>query len=354
MRIGINGFGRIGRAVFKLNERRRVAEVAVINDIDPDVHNHAYLLKYDSVYGRFGGAVEVKEACGALAVNGQTIRMHACPEMSDVPWRDYGVDLVVDASGVSRNVTLAYELVARGDLKKVVVTHTTRQGEDLALVFGVNDRCYDPASHHVVSTTICDVVASAPILHLLEQTIGIAGGYITTLHPWLSYQNLVDGPVRSVSSPGHMWGDFALGRASSASLIPKNTTLVDALKRVVPDVAARLQAISFRVPTGIVTVSDCTLTLKRTVTTKELNALFEKAAADNPAVIGYEQESLVSIDFAGVEQSAVLDSRWTRASDGGQVKIVFWYDNEMGYSSRVLDAVYLMSGSQASERRAGA
>lgn len=342
-RIGINGFGRIGRALFKLNERHHVADIVAINDIDPDLHNHAYLLKYDSVYGRFPGTLGVGPDGSDLQINGRSIRFYAHETISKVPWGDHGIDLVVDATGVASNVGLGRGLVARGELRKVIVTHVPQEPVDLALVFGVTEHCYDPDRHHVVSTSICDAVAGAPVLRLLDQAFGVAGGYVTTMHPWLSYQNLVDGPVRSISNPGHMWSDFALGRSSPMNLIPKNTTLVNALACLVPDIAASLQAISFRVPTSIVTVSDCTLTLRSTPSADALNTLFRRAAADSPDVIGYEEESLVSVDFVGVEQSVVVDGRWTRANEGGQVKVVFWYDNELGYSRRVLDAVRLMT-----------
>lgn len=341
--VGINGFGRIGRAVFRINEQQRCFRVAVVNDLDPNVENHAYLLKYDSTYGRFGGCVEASNGDMRMAVNGQSVCFYAAPDIADVPWMEHGVEVVIDATGVYQNVRSAQKLVQRGDVKKVIVTHAPKDGVDSTIIFGVNEHTYDPAEHHVVSTSICDANATGPVLRLLDEVYGVEHGYITTLHPWLSYQNLVDGSVRSVASPGHFWQDFSLGRASSASLIPKNTTLVEALRQVLPEVARRLDAISFRVPTGIVAASDLTLTLRRRATAADLNALFRAAAARDRRVIGYEEDHLVSIDFLGIEQSVFVDGRWTRANGGNGVKLVLWYDNEWGYANRVVDMVRLMA-----------
>ncbi|MBI4506627.1 MAG: aldehyde dehydrogenase, partial [Chloroflexi bacterium] len=270
---------------------------------------------------------------------------YAVADISEVPWAAHGVDVVIDATGVYQNVLSGQKLVGRGGVRKVIVTHAPKDGVDHTVIFGVNEQTYDPAAHHVVSASICDANATGPVLRLLDDAYGVEHGYITTLHPWLSYQNLVDGSVHSVASPGHFWQDFSLGRASSVSLIPKNTTLVEALRHVLPDVALRLDAISFRVPTGIVAASDLTLNLRRRATAADLNALFRAAAVRDARVIGYEEDHLVSIDFLGIEQSVFVDGRWTRANGGNGVKLVLWYDNEWGYANRVVDMVRLMAQS---------
>lgn len=343
IRIGINGFGRIGRAVFRNNEDQGLFEIAAVNDVDPDISNHSYLLKYDSVYGRFKADLSVDHNDHALIVNGKKAGFYSFTDISDVPWQAHDIDVLIDATGVSHNVVSSKELIARGVIKKVIVTHVPREGVDLVLIFGSNEDEYDPLKDSIISTSICDAVAAVPVLSLIEKEYGIEDGYITTLHPWLSYQNLLDGTVRSVSSPGHYWSDFALGRSSPFSLIPKETTLVEAISLVLPDVASRLQAISFRVPTNIVCAADLTLTLKKTVTDQEMNSLLNEAAHKNPRIIGYEEDSLVSIDFLGIEQSVVVDGRWTRVNASNQVKLVLWYDNEWGYTHRVLDAVKLVT-----------
>jgi glyceraldehyde 3-phosphate dehydrogenase len=342
LRVGINGFGRIGRAVFRINEQRRQCHIVAINDVDPDVENHAYLLKYDTTYGRFDGEVRVAGDRQSLAVGGLPIRFYAVPDIGQVPWAAHDIDIVVEATGVLANVTTARALVAAGLVAKVIVTHAPREGVDHTVVFGVNEESYQAGLHHIVSTSICDANAVGPVLRLLDDAYGVEHGYITTLHPWLSYQNLLDGSVRSVSSPTHSWSDFALGRASGASLIPKSTTLIQALGQVLPDLAQRLSAISFRVPTAIVSASDVTVTLRREVSAGELNAFLRTAAGRPRSVIGYGEEPLVSIDFKGVEQSVCVDGRWTRSHRGNSVKLVLWYDNEWGYSQRVVDTIGLI------------
>ncbi len=341
--VGINGFGRIGRAIFRINDKNPQFRVTCINDIDSDVNNHAYLLKYDSTYGRCSAHVEASAEAHEMYVDGRCIHFHSQKDMVDVPWAKHDVDVIIDSSGVFQNVVSGRKLVADKSVRKVIVTHSPESGVDLTLVFGVNEHLYKPAKHHVLSSSICDVNAAAPVLSLLEKNFGVESGYITTLHPWLSYQNLVDGSVRSISSPGHYWKDYSLGRASTSSLIPKNTTLGKALKPVLPSVADRLETMSFRIPTGIVSASDMCLTLKKNVSAEEVNALFKMAAKQNSRIVGYEEEHLVSMDFMKIEQSLFVDGRWTRCNGGRTIKLVLWYDNEWGYSNRVVDMVTFLA-----------
>ncbi|MBN2012328.1 aldehyde dehydrogenase [candidate division KSB1 bacterium] len=342
LRVGLNGFGRIGRAIYRINEERKQFQIVAINDIDPNVENHAYLLKYDSTYGRFNGSVDGHNGDMYLFVNGQRVQFYASDDVAKVPWHSHDIDVVIDASGVYRNVRAARQLVDEGLVKKVVITHSPKDGVDKTIVFGVNEDEYDHADDKVVSTSICDVNGVAPVLYQLDQAFGIEFGYITTLHPWLSYQNLVDGSVRSISSPGHFWKDFSLGRASNLSLIPKNTTVVNAISKVLPDLASRLDAVSFRIPTGIVSASDVSLVLKQDATANDINALFQNKALRNSRIIGYEDDYLVSIDFLKISESVFVDGRWTRVNNGKHVKMVLWYDNEWGYSQRVVDMLGLM------------
>ena len=341
--VGINGFGRIGRAISRINEKEKRFRVVAVNDLDPNVENHAYLLKYDSTYGRLGGQVEASNGDKLLSVNGKSIKFYAQSDISEVPWSEHGIDVVIDATGISSNVLMSHRLIESTEVSKVIITHSPKDGVDHTIIFGVNEGIYDPEVHHVVSTSICDANAAAPVLHLLDEAYGVEHGYITTLHPWLSYQNLIDGSVRSVESPGHFWTEFSLGRTSTVNLIPKRTTLINALQHVLPQLASRLDAISFRVPTGIVSASDMTLSLKENVTAADINALFREEAKRNNHIMGYEEDSLVSIDFLGIEQSVYVDSRWTRSNTNKSIKIVLWYDNEWGYSHRVIDMVSLMA-----------
>ncbi|MBI2095267.1 MAG: aldehyde dehydrogenase [Candidatus Omnitrophica bacterium] len=345
IRIGLNGFGRIGRAIFRINEKQKRFQVVAINDLDDNVENHAYLLKYDSIHGRFKGKVNAKNGNREMSVGGGRVRFYSEADISKVPWKKYGVDIVVDASGVYHNVLASRRLLKNKIVRKIIITHSPKDGVDFTMIFGVNETQYDPRRHGIISSSICDVNAAAPALKILDEAYGIEQGYMTTLHPWLSYQNLLDGSVRSVSSPGHFWQDFCLGRASTCSLIPKQTTVGEALGRVLPSLASRVNVISFRVPTGSVSASDITLTLRKVPKADEINKLFKNAARRNAQVIGYQEESLVSVDFLGIDQSLVVDGRWTRSNPKGGVKLVLWYDNEWGYSCRVVDAIGLVGRS---------
>lgn len=342
LRVGLNGFGRIGRAVFRINAQDPRCEIVVVNDLDPNVENLAYLLKYDSVYGRFGGRVEARPDSHKVWIDGKSVAFHNQGDIARVPWEDYGVDVVIDATGVTQNRYSAAGLVDTGRVRKVVFTNAPGNGVDRTVVFGVNEADYDDATDHLVATSICDANAIAPVLKQLDDAFGVEHGYVTTLHPWLSYQNLSDGSVRSIASPGHFWNDFGLGRASTTNLIPKNTTAMGAVRQVLPHLTSELDAISFRIPTAIVSTSDMTLTLRGAPNAEDINAVLGTAAASQPRVMGFGTEPLVSQDYLGIEQSLVVDSRWTRANRAGGCKVVVWYDNEWGYSQRVIDMVALM------------
>tara|TARA_B100001250_G_C19810694_1_gene795569 strand:- start:3327 stop:4097 length:771 start_codon:yes stop_codon:yes gene_type:complete len=253
------------------------------------------------------------------------------------------VDIIIDSSGVQHNVEQSRKSISSGLAKKIITTHSPKSGVDKTIIFGVNEESYLPSEHNVVSTSICDSNASGPILNILEEEYGIKHGFITTLHPWLSYQNLVDGSLRSVTSPGHYWKDYALGRASTESLIPKSTTLVNALEKVIPNICKNIEAFSYRVPTGIVSSSDMTIRLKTEVNSESLNNLFKRKSQLDESVIGYQEGQLVSIDFKGIRESTFVDGRWTKVLNGKTVKLVLWYDNEWGYSYRVFDMVNYMS-----------
>jgi len=326
IRIGINGFGRIGRAIFRINEINSLFKVVAINDIDPNVENHAYLLKYDTIYGKFDGHVSSENGNMKMVVNDKVIQFYDKEKINEVPWEKHNIDIVIDGSGIYENVILCRNIIKKGSVKKVIITHSPKDGVDHTIIFGVNESTYDSTIHNIVSTSICDSNASGPVLKLLDDEFGIDYGYITTLHPWLSYQNLVDGSLRSVSSPGHFWKDFALGRASTESLIPKPTTLVSALKKVMPEISGNLDAISFRIPTGIVSSSDLTITLKNGVTVSDLNDLFKRKSMKNDSVTGYQEDQLVSIDFKGISESVIVDGRFTRVLKGKTTKLVLWYD----------------------------
>jgi glyceraldehyde 3-phosphate dehydrogenase len=340
IKVGINGFGRIGRAVTRITQQDDRCRVVAVNDIDPNVKNHAYLFEYDSTYGQYNGTVVQNE--NSVIIDGNRIQFYEEEDISDVPWEERGVDVVVGASGVHNNVLNSHELVEEDRVQKVVITHQPDEGLDQAIIFGVNEDEYDHENHHVVGSSICDANALAPAINLLDEEFGVKQGFVTTLHPWLSYQNLVDGSVRSVSSPGHFWDDFQLGRASDKNLIPKDTTAVEAINAVRPEIPDKVNAMSFRIPTAIVSTSDVTIELEEEASTEEVNNLFERQQENQPRIFGYSEKPLVSSDFKQIKQSLVFDGRWTDVQDGKNLHMILWYDNEWGYSERVVDTVDLV------------
>ncbi len=331
IKIGLNGFGRIGRAITKINAKYNYFDLVLINDINPYKDNLAYLFKYDSTYGKFPGTVE--SSTDGIIVNKKEIACSSNANLSDAPWKKYGVSIIIDASGVEDNISHAKKMVKQGEVQKVIVTHSS-ENVDHEVVMGVNDESLR-SDHHVVSNSICDANAVAHILKWIDDEYEIESGALTTLHPWLSYQNLVDGPSISQINPGVVWSDFALGRASSESLIPKNTTAMMATEKVLPNLSGKILSFSYRIPTDIVASSDITLNLKRKVTEEEVRAYLIKKCENSEYVI-FNNESLVSLDYEQTEESAVLDMQWLKTL-GKTVKIILWYDNEWGYSARTLD-----------------
>ena len=349
LRVGINGFGRVGRAVYRVNLERGLFDVAAINDINPDPGNLAYLLQYDSTYGKLDGAVSA--AKGAIRHDGVEIPVFSESAVSEVPWERHGVDVVIEATGVYENVLLARQCL-RGSVRKVLIT-ASPEPVDQTVVFGVNEASYDPELHHVVAASICDANACGPVLRLLWDAFGIEHGFCTTLHPWLSYQNVMDGPSKSQAFSGEIYHHYALGRDSTASLIPKPTTVISAVERVMPQLRGRFECFSYRVPTKIVASADLSIKLGRKTSLGELREALRAGAAGRPEVLRWCEEPLVSIDFARTPHSAAIDGRWIQLCGGEYAKIVLWYDNEWGFSHRVLDTLALMARTPAAGAAAG-
>lgn len=335
IKLGINGFGRIGRALYRLNLEQKKFQITVINDIDSNLDNHAYLLKYDSTYGKLKKH-KVSILNDNLIIDNKCSHFYSYSDIKAVPWEKHDVDAVIDASGVSGNVIDSHSLIGRGSIKKVIVTHSPSKSIDATLMLGVNEKQYDPSRHHVLSSSICDANAVAPFFKAIDDNFGIEFANITTLHPWLQYQNLLDGTIRSVSNPGHFWNDYALGRNSVTSLIPKQTSLVSALEHVLPKIGDRMHAMSFRTPTSIVSAADGVFLLKNNTNLKEIRKALDNYCVENPNVLSLDDRSLVSIDYAGTEYAAVVDTRWLSLNNKKLLKFVLWYDNEWGYSARTL------------------
>jgi glyceraldehyde 3-phosphate dehydrogenase len=338
IRIGINGFGRIGRALARRIWEDKDLELIVINDIESDLSNLAYLLKFDSIYGRFHADVAAGQE--HIEISGKSIRCFSEDSIEKVPWQEFELDVVIEATGVRQNVARAKSLEKGQRVKKVVVTNED-SAVDFTLIYGVNHMAYRREEHFVISSSICDANAIAPVLHYLDKSLGIDSVFITTLHPWLSYQNLLDGPVSSVSSPGHNWSEYALGRSSVGNLILKDTTAGEATLKVLPQLVGKLDAISFRVPTNNVSASDFAINLSTKTTISQIYEIFREASVEFPEVIKLNEESLVSGDFTGLSQSCVIDCTKMKLVGEKFLKLVSWYDNEWAYSCRVLDVVKL-------------
>lgn len=342
LRVAINGFGRIGRAIFRINQERQAFQVVAINDIDPNIRNHAYLMQFDSTYGRFDGRIRVDDSNSLIYVNEQLIRFYSNHDISKIPWNNDNVDVVIDSSGSRGNLMVSHEMIEKGLIRNIVVTNAPKTTIDRTIVFGVNESDFNSQTDKVLASSICDVNALAPVLKILDERYGICEGFITILHPWLSYQNLLDGLASSVSSSVHPWDDFSLARGSTQSLIPKNTTLVPALEEVIPSISPCLEAMSFRVPTAIVSAADVTIRLNHATQIQELFDLFQNKALNSNNLFGFADSQQVSIDFSRTNQSVHVDPRWIRVSPENTVKLVLWYDNEWGYGNRVVDLVQLI------------
>jgi glyceraldehyde 3-phosphate dehydrogenase len=337
LRIGINGFGRIGRAFVRLNLKHQNFEIVQINDIEEDLNNLAYLLKYDTVYGKLMN-ISVSVEGEYLNIDQQRIQCTAFSRIEDVNWSLNNVDVVIDASGVLSNAISSRKCLT-GSVRKVIISHAPKEGVDYTYMYGVNDDLYKPNDHNVISSSICDANAVAPFCKCINETFGIEMAQITTLHPWLSYQNLMDGTLKSVSSPGHTWNDYALGRSSIGSLIPKDTTLTKALSAVIPDISKSVQSISFRVPTSIVSSAEGSILLKSETNIDDVTNALLAYSIKNEGVLKLNGRSLVSIDYVGEEFGAVVDTRWLSLLNGKMLKFVLWYDNEMGYTSRIYQMI---------------
>ena len=339
IKVGINGFGRIGRAIFRANASKEVLKIVAINDVNPDPGNIAYTLNYDTLYGRLDQPYKA-DGNVIYSESGDKIAITHEPNIDEVDWAKYDVDYVIDSSGVHTNVVKAQALVESGAVKRVFVTHSP-EDVDFTMVLGANEDQLDLDKHKVISTSICDATALAPVLKTMQSEFGLQNGYVTTLHPWLNYQNLMDGPSSSWSVPGEIYHHYALGRSALGNMIPKPTSAVTATCRVVDGLTEeKLGSFSYRTPTAIVGSADVTLNLEKKTDREEIVSIFENMENTQTLdIIHNNMEPLVSLDFIKAKYSAVVDHRWTDVINGTMVKLVLWYDNEWGYSSRVVDQV---------------
>ena len=339
IRVGINGLGRIGRAILRVNSLKKFFDVVVINDINPDIDNIAYTLNYDTLYGRIDKPFFSNGDC-LINSDNQCIKIFNKSHIADVDWQKYNIDYVIDASGVLDNVTHARDLISNSGIKRVFVTHSP-ENVDFTMVLGANEELFKSQEHKIISTSICDATALGPVLNIINNSLGIKDGYITTLHPWLNYQNLMDGPSSSWSVPGEIYHHYALGRSVDGNMIPKPTSAVHATCKVVEGISEKnIGSFSYRTPTAIVGSADITLNLRTKTSRKYVIDLFKNfEESQSIKIIHNNIEPLVSLDFIRSEFSAIVDHRWTDVICSNVLKVVLWYDNEWGYSSRVVDQV---------------
>jgi glyceraldehyde 3-phosphate dehydrogenase len=325
-KIGINGFGRIGRNAFKIITDRyaKELEVVAVNDLT-DAKTLAYLLKYDSVFGKFEGEVEAKE--NALLVNGKEIRILAERDPGNIPWKELGAEIVLESTGLFTKREKAELHITKGGAKKVIISAPATD-EDITLVLGVNESRYDPQKHHIVSNASCTTNCLAPVAKVLNDRFGIVKGLMTTVHSYTNDQNILDLPHKEIRR----------ARAAGLSIIPTKTGAAKAIGLVLPELAGRLNGFSLRVPTPAVSVVDLVVETEKPVTREEVNAVLKEAAeGELKGVLGYTEEPLVSVDFKGESASSVVDALSTMVIEGNMVKVLSWYDNEWGYSSRCAD-----------------
>jgi len=340
LKVGINGFGRIGRAIFRVNLEKKAFKVVAINDINPDVKNIAYTLNYDTLYDRLKEPFDYDKEKEVIYDSRHSVKISHKPHIDEVDWKGQEVDLVIDSSGVYDNVLRARNTIDLNNLKKVVVTHSP-DPVDFTMVLGANEQQLDVKNHHVISSSICDATAIAPVLKALDSAFGVQNGYLTTLHPWLNYQNLMDGPASSWSVPGEIYHHYALGRSAIGNMIPKPTSALQATCKVLDNISEKkVGSFSYRTPTAIVGSADITINVKAKTNKQEVTRIYEEIEnTQNWDIIHNNFEPLVSLDFKKSPFSAVVDHRWTDVIGGTVVKLVLWYDNEWGYSTRVVDQV---------------
>jgi glyceraldehyde 3-phosphate dehydrogenase len=329
IKLGINGFGRIGRNVFRASRRFDDIEVIAVNDITSP-ETLAHLLKYDSVLGNYKG--DVSADGDNLVVDGQHIKVLAERDPGSLPWARLGVDLVVESTGFFTDADKARVHIDKGGAKKVIISAPAKN-EDITIVIGVNEKTYDPAQHHVVSNASCTTNCLAPVAKVLHESFGIKSALMTTVHSYTNDQKILDAPHE----------DLRRARAAAINIIPTSTGAAKAMALVMPELKGKFHGLSLRVPTPNVSLVDLTADLDKDATVEEVNAAMKRASEDDlVGILSYTEQELVSSDFKGDDHSSIVDAKSTMVVGGRQVKVLSWYDNEWGYSCRVVDLVRYM------------
>jgi glyceraldehyde 3-phosphate dehydrogenase len=332
-RIGINGFGRIGRQVLKVMKEKYPDDFDVVafNDLG-DLETMAHLFRYDSNYGAYSGKVEVKE--DGLIINGDFVKAISQPDPAQLPWEELGVEIVVEGTGVFRTREGASKHLEAG-AKKVIITAPAKN-PDLTMVLGVNEGMYDPAKHHILSNASCTTNCLAPAAKVVQDEFGIVKGLMTTIHSYTNDQRILDLPHK----------DLRRARAAALNIIPTTTGAAKAVALVIPELEGKFDGFAMRIPTPTVSVVDLVVTLERPATTEALHDAF-RAAANGPlkGILGFSEEPLVSMDYKMDPRSSIVDAQFTFVMGGDMAKVVAWYDNEWGYSVRTVDMAALIAKS---------
>jgi glyceraldehyde 3-phosphate dehydrogenase len=325
IRLGINGFGRIGRTVLRYAVKEKGIDIVAINDLT-DAKTLAHLLKYDSVHGIFPGKVEYN--ANELIINGKAIKILAIKNPEELPWKKEKVDIVLESTGLFTARAKA-ELHLKAGAKKVIISAPATD-EDITVVMGVNHTLYDPKKHNIISNASCTTNCLAPVAKVLQDSFGIEKGLVTTIHSYTNDQNILDLPHK----------DLRRARAAAMSMIPTTTGAAKAVALVLPELKGKMDGMAIRVPTPNVSVVDLVATLKKKTDADKVNAALAKAAKGPlKGILGYCDEPLVSIDYNGNPLSSIVDASCTKVLDGNMVKVLSWYDNESGFSKRVIDLI---------------
>ena len=330
-RIGINGFGRIGRLVLRANETRNAGkvEVAAVNDLT-DADTNAHLLKYDTNYGQYPGKVEANN--GDLMVDGRSIKVFSERDPAQIPWGEMGVDLVIESTGIFTNAEQAAGHL-KGGAKKVVIS-APASGEDITIVLGVNNDLYDAAKHNIISNASCTTNCFATMVKVLHDAFGVEHGLMSTIHSYTNDQAILD----------QRHGDLRRARAAAENIIPTSTGAARAVGLVLPELNGKLNGVAFRVPTSTGSITDFTAQVSKDVTIEEINEAYRVAAnGAMKGILEYNDEPLVSSDYKGNPHSSIIDGLSTMVMSGNMVKVMGWYDNEWGYSCRTTDLASLIS-----------
>lgn len=330
IKIGINGFGRIGRNVFRASYQDPDIEIIAVNDIT-DAKTLAHLLKYDSVLGILNADIKFSE--DAIIVNNKTTKVLSEKDPGNLPWKDMGVTIVIESTGLFRKRQDALKHIENGGAEKVIISAPATE-PDITIVLGVNEEAYVPDNHHIISNASCTTNCLAPPVKILHQEFGIEKAFMTTIHAYTSDQRILDQPHK----------DLRRARSAAVSQIPTTTGAAKAVGIVIPELKGKIDGIAIRIPTPNVSLVDLVALLKKNVTTEEVNKAFKTAAEGKlKGILQYTEEPLVSVDFMANPHSSIVDSLFTRITDNNLVKVLAWYDNEWGYSCRLKDLIKFIS-----------